>query len=226
MINNKFIKTFAAVGISVGVALISVAGVSAQEPDQADDALRKGYVGVVQSYDGASLVIDDPWFEDGPVTVNVDGDTEIRTPGPASIAGTLEEGARVGVLALENEDGTWQALQVLVKPLAPSVEAVSGAVISREGNVLTIQLPNGETKEIELRSDVDAPEPGDVVTAFVKKPETAGQRPQVTGLEKADQVRKRIEGFLSDVVENRPDLPSAVAADREAVAERLSNLLV
>ncbi|MEE8046597.1 MAG: hypothetical protein V3T49_07150 [Dehalococcoidia bacterium] len=225
MINNKFIKTLASIGISAGIALTTVVGASAQEAPESDDELRKGFVGVVESYDGTELIIKVKRIDASSPALIVDADTEIRIPGPERIAGTLEEGARVGVLAIQNEDGTWQALQIMVKPIAPSVEAVSGAVVSREGNILTIELPNGETKEIELRSGDDAPEPGEVITAFARKAERAGGRPQVTGLERADKVRERIQGFLEDVAENRPDLPSAVADQREAMAERLSNLL-
>lgn len=135
------------------------------------------------------------------------------------------QGARVGVLAIENADGTWEALQILVKPIAPSVAAVSGAVVSREGNVLTIEMPNGEIKEIVLGADQEVPKPGDVITAFAKKSERAGERPTVTGLEKADKVRERIQGFLDQVSQELPDAPPAVADAREAMTERLSNLL-
>lgn len=225
MINNNFIKSFAAIGISAGIALTAVAGASAQEAPEADDGIRKGFAGVVESYDGSSLKIKVKRIDASSPLLMITEDTEIRTPGPERIDGTLEEGARIGVLAIEREDGTWEALQILVKPLAPSIEAVSGAVVSREGNILTIELPNGEIKEIELRSDREAPEPGDVITAFAKKPERAGDRPQVTGLERADKVRERIQGFLDQVSEDRPDAPPAVAAAREAMTERLSNLL-
>lgn len=225
MINNKFIKSFAAIGISTGIALISVAGASAQEAPEADDVLRKGYAGVVESYDGSSLTIKVKRIDASSPALLITDDTEIKTPGPERIAGTLEEGARVGVLAIELEDGTWEALQIMVKPIAPSVEAVSGAVVSRDGNILTIEMPNGETKEIELGSDQEVPEAGDVVTAFAKKAEREGGRPRVTGLEKADNVRERIQGFLDRVSEDRPESPAAVAEARLAAAERMSQLL-
>jgi hypothetical protein len=225
MINNKFIKSLAAIGISTGIALTAVAGASAQEAPEADEAIRKGYAGVVESYDGSSLIIKVKRIDASSPALMITDDTEIKTPGPERIAGTLEEGARVGVLAIEREDGTWEALQILVKPLAPSVEAVSGAVVSRDGNILTIEMPNGEIKEIELGSDQDAPEPGDVVTAFAKKAERADGRPQVTGLEKADKVRERLQGFLEQVSEDRPESPAAVAEARLAIAERMSDLL-
>ena len=133
------------------------------------------------------------------------------------------QGARVGVLAIENSDGTWEALQILVKPIAPSVAAVSGAVVSREGNVLTIEMPNGEIKEIVLGADQEVPKPGDVITAFAKKSERAGERPTVTGLEKADKVRERIQGFLDQVSQELPDAPPAVADARERIRTSLES---
>lgn len=113
----------------------------------------------------------------------------------------------------------------MVKPVRPTVEAVTGAVISRDGNVITIQLPNGETKELTIGQGQQPPEVGEAVTAFANRANPNGGRPEVTGIEKADQVRQRLEGFLEDVSENRPDLPPAVQHARTRIADRLTTLL-
>ena len=70
-----------------------------------------------------------------------------------------------------------------------------------------------------------APEVGEAVTAFANRASTNGGRPEVTGLEKATQVRERMQDFLEDVSENRPELPVAVQDARTRIADRLTTLL-
>ncbi len=226
MIKNRFAKGITAAGLGLGIALTSVLTAGAQElPDAAGELARRGFIGTVTSYDGSTLVIDPVRAESEDVTFKVDDGTTIRMPGGPEVAGALEKGARVGVLGLLEEDGTWVAMQILVKPLRPSVQAITGAVVERDGRTLTIQLPNGETRVIHLGEDDDVPEPGEVVTAFERRPQFAGQKPEVTGLARASEVRARLEGFLADVVENRPGLPDAVQQSRNRIAERLTTLL-
>lgn len=223
MLKNRFTKRIAATGLAASLALTSVAAVNAQE-EQPEDDPKQGYIGIVAGYDGSSLVLEATQPESAEVTLEVNDDTVIKTPGGPDIAGTLEQGANVAVLGIEEDDGTWTALQILVKPTAPMTEATSGAVVSKEGNVLTIQLPNGETKELQLGQDEDGPEVGDVVTAFSRRGGEGG-RPEVTGLQRADEVRERLQQHLDDVADNAAELPEAVAAARDRVAERLSDVI-
>lgn len=227
MFGKKTYKGLTATGLGLGIALTSVIAAGAQETPEAqavEEDARIGYVGTVASYDGSVLVVDPVRDDTDDVSLNVNGDTQIRTPG-GPVAGVLEGGARVAVLGIEEDDGSWTALQIMVKPVRPTIEAITGAVVSREGDVITIQLPSGETKEVTIGQGQQAPEVGEAVTAFANRANTNGGRPEVTGMERADQVRKRLQGFLEDVSENRPDLPPAVQDARTRITDRLTTLL-
>jgi hypothetical protein len=224
MFRKFFVISLVAVVVVAGLMFVGSDNAAAQQRLPADDG-RTGFTGIVTSYEGDELVVQVKQLENESLTFIVDDATTIKTPGPESIAGILEESARVGILATDDGKGGWQATQILVKPTEPTVEALNGVVLSRDGSVMTVELPNGDTRELELQPGDEILEPGDVITAFARKSGRAGGRPQVTGLAKADSVRERIQDFMNQTFEGRPDDPAAVADAREKLAEQLSLLL-
>jgi hypothetical protein len=224
-------KRWIAISMALGLMLTSLAMVSAQSAE-VDDA--EGFSGTVSSYDEATgiLVIDlqggsetEPaqiTFEVAPEVIRIPGETSA-----AEVAGTLEVGARVAVLAhqVEGEDRLVADILV-VKPVRPIAPPVVGAVVGRstdaEGNtVLTIATRNGTTKEITLPAGVGAPRDGDLVAAFARPDDERGGRPVLTGLAKADDVRARLLGHLAVVAAN-VDLPEQA---RARLTDSLANSL-
>lgn len=134
--------------------------------------------------------------------ISLGADYELKIPGQeavTAIAGTFEEGARVAVLAAIAEDGSLDAVQVLVKPIAPTAPPVTGAVVSVEDGILTIMRPDGTTKTVQLPTDAGAPALGDLVTTFApdgEEDEDGSSR--VAGLVRAEDVRNRLSGFIQD----------------------------
>ena len=129
--------------------MTSVVTAGAQETPEsqaAEEEARVGYVGTVGSYDGSVVVLDPVRDDADDVSLNVNDATEIKTPG-GPVAGVLEEGARVAVLGIEEDDGSWTAPSILVKPVSPTIEAITGAVVSRQGDVITIQLRTAKRKK-------------------------------------------------------------------------------
>ena len=164
--------------VDVSPVLISVTEEDEEEGKQAGD--HKGYVGTFSLGNGILTVATRK--EDVVIRIP-DGGLELitRIPGQAptgeagaSTAEGLVDGAEVAVLVefLLEDDSTelvLEARQIMVKP-SPEPPVV-GAVVSVETNeegvrTLTIMRPNGTTKEVRLGPDADAPEIGEVVTAF------------------------------------------------------------
>jgi hypothetical protein len=154
-------------------------------------------------------------------------ETRIKTPGApsqANVAGTLDVGARVAVLGEKQADGSWKAVQVLVKPTAPVASPVTGSVVSIENGILTLVLPNGKTKTIEVGSDMPAPGEGEIVTVFAQGASGGDRPPKATGLVRAAEVHDRLKKFL-DGVEATTGQSPAVKKHRDEVAARVADLL-
>ena len=211
--------------IALGVLASSVAATPAQVPVpvvvsevEEVEALRQGFVGTVSELDDSSVTIEARDEEVGTVTFIIAESTEVRTPGAESVQGTFEQGASVAILAEETAENEWTAVQILVQPTGPSIRPVSGAVVSKENGVLTIALPDGTTREITLGPEAEIPEEGEIVTAIVDE---RGEKPTVTGVAKADEVRQRLERFITDE-EARSDQGETA---RQDVIARLAGLL-
>jgi hypothetical protein len=154
-------------------------------------------------------------------------ETRIKTPGApsqANVAGTLTVGARVAVLGERQADGSWKAVQILVKPTSPVASPVTGSVASIENGVLTVVLPNGKTKTIEIGSDVTAPEQGEIVTVFAQGASASDRPPKATGLVRAAGVHDRLKKSVDDIEANTGQSP-AVKKHRNEIAARVADLL-
>lgn len=166
------------------------------------------------------LVINDA--DEGEFVVALGSDYTLRTPGsetPSDVAGVLAVGAKVAVLAQSSAGGDLTAVQVLVKPVRPTTEPVTGAVVSRSGNTITIQRPDGTTKTVELPSGAPVPEEGDLVTAFVPERGQASAK----GLVRAQEISQRLNAHLNEQLE---ELGSSDLSEREreTVEERLARV--
>lgn len=219
--------------VAAGLAFATVGIAAAQSGGGDSRSARHGYVGTVTESSTTTLVVQvkpEEGATSSPATIAfvITGGTRIKTPGAASktsVGGALEAGAKVAVLGEKREDGSWQAVQVLVKPRSPVTPPVTGAVASIENGVLTLVLPNGKTKTIEVGSDGASLEQGEVVTIFAQD-ESEGSRPaKAKGLVRASEVHERLAKSLNDVEANRPDLPPAVKQHREEIASKLAGLL-
>jgi len=225
ILGMKRVKCAGLALIALGVLASSVAATPAQVPVpvvvsevEEVEALRQGFVGTVSELDDSSVTIEARDEEVGTVTFIIAESTEVRTPGAESVQGTFEQGASVAILAEETAENEWTAVQILVQPTGPSIRPVSGAVVSKENGVLTIALPDGTTREITLGPEAEIPEDGEIVTAIVDE---RGEKPTVTGVAKADEVRQRLERFITDE-EARSDQDETARLD---VIARLAGLL-
>ena len=117
----------------------------------------------------------------------------IRTPGGPR-AGAFVDGARVVVLAEETEEGK-VALWVLVKPVKPE-HPVQGVVTAIDGDVVTVETPEGDTETLTLPEDSGDVVPGEVVTVF------RGNSGHAKGLVRAQEVKSRLKHFLDDAEED------------------------
>ena len=170
------------------------------------------------------LVVVDP--EDGEFVVTLDANYELRTPGsdtPSDVASALAVGAKVAVLAETNEAGELVATQVLVKPTTPTTAPVTGAVVARDGNTITIVRPDGTVKTIELPAGAVAPAEGEIVTAFVPEEGSMGGAPTSTGLVRAEEVSQRLNAHLQEQLDEleSPDLPEA---EKQVIKDRLARV--
>ena len=226
-------KRWIGVLTAVGLMLSSIGVAYAQE---AEEGTRRGFVGTVSSYSGSTLVIevvDQAAATSTLITITNVTEDKIKVPGqPAAtdVAGALEPGSKVAVLA-QKVDDTWEAVQVIVKPTAPTFPPVVGAVVSVEDGVLQIMLPNGEIKTIQLPPQASAPGIGEVVTAFSRG--TGGEDdgdgpPVVTGLVRASQVSNRLIAFIDEAttdtagtLDDLADLVVSHAAHREEMLTQI-----
>jgi hypothetical protein len=180
----------------------------AQENGDSEDDSEVDHTGVVGEI--VSLAVDENGqgqmtvltAEGEEYVISLSADYDLKIPGQeavTAVAGTFEVGAQVAVLAALTEDGSLDAVQVLVKPVAPIAPPVTGAVVRAEGGVLTIMRPDGTTKTVQLPAGVGAPALGDLVTTFASDGEEGEEDPaRVTGLVRAEEVRNRLSGFIQD----------------------------
>ncbi len=100
-------------------------------------------------------------------------------------------------------------------------------MVSRDGNVITILRPDGTSKTIELPAGAQAPEEGEIVTAFVPEDEDGGGRPASTGLVRAEEVSQRLSRHLDEQLEDReaPELPEQAQHALDDRIARLAGLL-
>ncbi|MBI4329052.1 MAG: hypothetical protein HY685_04205 [Chloroflexi bacterium] len=223
MIGKRWLSILLALGL-MGTGL----GVAYAQGEE-EGARRAGLVGIVSSYNAVTgaLGLD---VKGGPKeacsAITVTGDTKVKTPGESAataVAGTLEAGAKVAVLVERLPDGSCTAIQVVVKPVAPTSPAVIGTVVSVENGLLTITRPDGTTKTIQLPPGVTPPAVGEVVTAFARPPRGGerGAPPTLTGLVRAEEVHQRLRAFLQTLASEQSTLPEKAA---QALDRRLTHI--
>ena len=174
---------------------------------------RQGYVGTFTLGEGTFTVTTKQGDEIEITIPEVGLEGITRMPGQTDPTGGLEDGAEVAVLVEFVDGGAGELIrvaeQIIVKPAPqrPVVGAVVEIVTDEEGvRTLTIMRPDGTTKEVRLGPQGEAPEVGDLVTAFEEPApddDNGGSRedgpPVVRGLVRAEEVRQRLEGFLEDL---------------------------
>ena len=219
-------------GSSTDDATVTIMITVGEPEDDGDGVKRKGFVGVVANKDSGSfdVVFPDASFE----TIALPEEYRLKQPGkPGKNQGDFVDGARVAVLAQLLEDESWEAVQVLVKPLGHGSHVVTGAVVGTEDGVVTILLPNGKTKRVKLPAGAGAPQEGEVVTTLVEGPpdtdgegeEEEGPPAQATGMVRAAEVRERLQRHLDELTVEEGDLPEGKAQARAKRVQRLSELL-
>ena len=191
----------------------------------ADGARRKSFPGVADALSTTSVTVIKHGTNEA-VTIAL-GEHQVRTPGGPRNRGTFEEDARVVVHA--RWDGSqWVAIWVIVMPVRPSFVPAVGPVVSvDEGGTITILLPNGKTKRIKGPKGADAPDVGEVVTAFVNDDgsDEDGEPPVATGLVRASKIADRIQSFLEKLAARDANLPQAAIDARERLVNNLAAIL-
>ena len=162
------------------------------------------------------------------VELTLDGSEIIKTPGGPR-AGTFDVTARV-VIKTKWVNGELVVDRVLVKPVKPPLPLVA-TVVDVEDGVLTLLLPNGKTKIIKGPKGADAPDVGEVVTAFVGPSqdsdggEDGDQPPEYTGLVTASKVHDRLQRFIEKLAAKEDKLPEAALAARARLVANLAAVL-
>ena len=231
--SKRWLVPLSFIGLVLATMALTMPTANAQEPEPEDEDNRNGIVGEVVSAtiaeDGSgSFVV---LTGDGEVTVNLTaGAYELKTPGTpsaASVAGTLEVGAKVAVLL---EEGS--AVQVLVKPTSPVIVPVTGSVVSVDENgLMTIATPSGQTRTVQLPPQANRPTVGELVTTFIDEStgtddEDGGSgRPSTAiGLVRADEVRARLSRFLDEALQDATDTEdSGAGTDIDGLATLLDD---
>lgn len=230
---NGKIRTVVASMFAAAFAVVTVGVASAQSGSDEPQSSRHGYVGVVTESSTSTRTLSvkinagvGSTSTPAAITFLLTDDTRVKTPGArGGVAGGIEVGARVAVLGESGPDGSWTAIQVLVKPTAPTFQPATGSVVGVENGVMTLVLPNGKTKMVEIGNGQKVPEQGEIVTVFAPDA-TESQRPsRSTGLVRATEVHERLKKFLDETEANGPELPSSIKSHREAVASKLARLL-
>jgi hypothetical protein len=184
---------------------------------QVQEQVRQGIPGTVTTYDGTTLTIER-------TRPGETGTVDVRVTEATQVTGTIEVGSRVAVLA-QQTNGELEAVYVVVRAAVPAFSAATGVVVSIENNVLTIMLPNGDTRTLQASEGMEVPPAGELVTVFARVMAGAGPDtpPQVTGLRTAAQVQARLETQLQRLMDNDPGLPPAALHARERLLSRLAD---
>lgn len=162
--------------IATVLALAATAPVFAQEDGELE---RQGLSGVVTLIGEDSITVETADGES--VTIATTDDTQVRLPSKNVqnvLEVELEEGSRVAVLAELETDGSLIALWILVKPERPQFEHLLGAIISLEGNLITIVDDRGNEHTVELPEQARRGlEVGDIATLIVDQSDDNDEEP-------------------------------------------------
>ena len=185
----------------------------------ATGAQRRAFVGTV-TVTGVDSVTLELQGTEKPQTITLPPGFEFKTPGEPR-AGTFDVKAQLVILA-KRVDGAWVAFMGLVKPEKPSFVPFTGVVTAVNDGVVTVESPDGDVQTLALPGDLGEVALGEVVTVFE---EGSGK---VTGLVKADQVRKRLNKFLEAASNEEGDEESSQDTDQrsrraDALARTLEN---
>lgn len=224
-------KLIAVIAVFMGVALAMAytGNAAAQTPTPTQTQTRMAFVGTVMSYQDSVLTLDlAPRREPGQVEVSVTDATKVVSaaePSVAGVMGMLEPNARVTVLAVSSDDA-WEAQYVVVKPVTPAVPPATGLVTGVDGNVVTILLPNGNTKQYSLGEGEAPPAEGEMITVFARMRAGAstGEPPEITGLQTMTQVQDRLQRHL-DRLAGETDLTPDRLRIRDRIIEQISTKL-
>jgi hypothetical protein len=130
---------------------------------------------------------------------------------------------RTVILLEQLEDESWTVVQAMIRPDRPFIEHLSGAVVSREGNVITIVDATGREHTVELPEQVaSAIEIGETLTAIAdRRPDGAVTPASGRGVVTGDEVRERLQGHV-ERIRGRAERGEVDAARAE---QRIANAL-
>jgi hypothetical protein len=152
------------------------------------ELMRKAFVGTVMGEPTETVTLHQNGNK-GEVIIILPDDYVLKTPGGPR-AGTFEDGAEVVILGQRAQD-QWVALQVLVKPVKPSLPVV-GVITGVGPTSLTVLDHKGNPHLLRLENEMDSSVEGEVVTLF------PGNSGQVRGLVRAEDIRQRLHEFLDE----------------------------
>jgi hypothetical protein len=211
----------------------SVVTIPTELDDDSDDdrivpGRHRGVVGTL-TVDGSAYAVETR--SGRTVSFTLASDVIVHQP-PLGLAdaNALANGQRVAVLLQQNEDGSWTAERVLIKPAKPLIQHVTGVVQSIEGNVVIIVDEEGEEYRVEASEGLLARlETGLSVTVVVADLDGDGvldkTRLSAKGLITGVEIRERLERHAQKIrerVENRTD---RIEERVEKQLERIESLL-
>ena len=167
-----------------------------EEAEEEAEQVRLGAVGTLSVVDGVYSVE----TRDGTVyEFSVDAAIRVKQPPTgAADAAALIDGLAVAILLEQVEDGSWIAVQAMIRPDRPFLEHLSGAVVSREGNVITIVDATGREHTVELPEQAaSAIEIGETLTAIAdRRREGASTPASGRGVVTGDEIWERLQGHV------------------------------
>jgi hypothetical protein len=223
------LKLIAVIALIMTVVLTLASTNDAVAQTEPPAQTRTAFVGTVLSYEGSVLTLDlAPRRDPGQIEVSITDDTKVVSAAEPSVAGVqdmLEPDARVTVLAASTDD-VWEAQYVVVKPATPPVPPATGLVTEVEGDLITILLPNGATRQYRLPEGETPPAEGEMVTVFARLRTGASSEepPEITGLQTMTQVQERLQAHL-DRLAGETDLTPDRLRIRDRIIEHISTRL-
>ena len=187
---------------------------------------RHGVVGTLGMTDGAYSIVQ----RNGTVfEFTLDDALTVKHPPMGQVdSSALVDGLKVGVLLQRHEDGSWVAIRAMIKPDRPSTEHVSGAVVSREGNVITIVDAQGKEHVVELPDEAAASvQVGDTLTAITdRRADGDARAAKGKGVVTEEQINERLRHHVEKVRARADHGEAQAARAQEHLAKSLARLEV
>jgi len=182
----------------------------------------QGVVGVVSAdSDIAGGIIQLETKNLGDVKVILDDTTTYDVPGQDSASrDDIVSGARLAIQATANEDGSYNAVRVMVVPDKATRQHLNGVVVSVQNRIMTVMNAAGETMTVELPEGVKGGVVGDFIATCAQK--SAGKEtPVASGTQTAAEVQTRLQTQLNAVAGQQADTQAEVQT-REQIMAQLS----